>query len=58
MFEIRDPAFHDVVAEDARLDVVANGFHFTEGPIWHPDEHWLVFSDIAGSRQYRWAEDE
>ncbi|NBC95129.1 MAG: SMP-30/gluconolactonase/LRE family protein [Deinococcus-Thermus bacterium] len=35
---------------------VVEGFGFTEGPIWHPTEHWLVFSDIAESRQYRWSE--
>ena len=56
MFDIRDPAFRDVVAEDAHLERVANGFGFTEGPIWHPTEHWLVFSDVAQSRQYRWSE--
>lgn len=44
-----------VIAEGAVLKQVATGFTFTEGPIWHPTEHWLVFSDIAESRQYRWA---
>ena len=58
MFEIRDPSFHDIVAENATIETVADGFTFTEGPIWHPTEHWLVFSDIAESRQYRWSEKE
>jgi len=56
MFEIRDPSFHDIIAESAKMETVADGFTFTEGPIWHPTEHWLVFSDIAESRQYRWSE--
>ena len=55
-FEIRDEAFFDIIDRDAKLDVIAGGFGFTEGPIWHPDEHWLMFSDIIGSRQYRWSE--
>ncbi len=55
-FEVRDPAFHDVIPSDVRLEVLAEGFGFTEGAIWHPDEHWLVFSDIITSVQYRWSE--
>ncbi len=55
-FEIRDPRFYEAITEDAELSVVANGFGFTEGPIWHPTDHWLVFSDIQESRQYRWSE--
>ncbi|MFD0915591.1 SMP-30/gluconolactonase/LRE family protein [Pseudahrensia aquimaris] len=57
-FEIRDPRFHDVIAPEARLEVLAGGFTFTEGPIWHREEQWCVFSDIATSRQYRWSEAE
>ena len=43
-----------VLAPDTELRIVAEGFTFTEGPIWHPGEDWLVFSDIAESIQYRW----
>ena len=57
-FEVRDPAFHDAVSPDARLSVLAEGFTFTEGPIWHPHERWLLFSDIARSQQWRWSERE
>lgn len=55
-FEIRDERFFDVIDADAELEVLADGFIFTEGPIWHPQEHWLVFSDIISSVQYRWSE--
>ena len=56
-FEIRDDIFFEVIDKHAELEVIADGFGFTEGPIWHPDEHWLMFSDIIGSRQYRWSEE-
>ena len=46
-------AIPGVLAEGARLEKLAGGFTFTEGPIWHPSEHWLLFSDIAESRQYK-----
>ena len=46
-------AIPGVLAEGARLEKLAGGFTFTEGPIWHPSENWLLFSDIAESRQYK-----
>lgn len=51
-------AIPGVIAPGARLERVATGFGFTEGPIWHPSGHWLMFSDIAESRQWRWTEAE
>ena len=29
------------------LELVADGFDFTEGPVWHPDGY-LLFSDVPG----------
>ncbi|MEN0040501.1 MAG: SMP-30/gluconolactonase/LRE family protein, partial [Pseudomonadota bacterium] len=55
-FEIRDPRFHDIIAEGAKLEQLATGFTFTEGPIWHERNHHVIFSDIATSTQYRWSE--
>jgi gluconolactonase len=42
-----------VVAPNTPLRRIAAGFAFTEGPIWHPTEGWLLFSDIAESVQWR-----
>lgn len=54
MFEVRDPAFHEAVPPDAAPLPISTGHIFTEGPIWHPGESWLMFSDIAASTQWRW----
>lgn len=51
--EIRHPNFVDIVG-DASLERLATGFGFLEGPVWHPDEKWLVFSDIPKNRMHRW----
>ena len=53
--EIRDPRFLDVVPEDLALETLGEGFAFTEGPIWHPTERHLTFSDIPNSRMHRWS---
>jgi len=38
------------------LECIASGFDFTEGPIWHPKERSLIFSDILGNSIYHWTE--
>ena len=52
--EVRDRRFLDVVGEAGDVERVATGFQFTEGPIWHPRERHLTFSDIAGNQMHRW----
>ena len=51
-----DPAFDSVVPPDARIEKVADGFLFTEGPVWHPDGY-LLFSDPNANTIYRWSPD-
>ena len=34
-------------------ELIAGGFQFTEGPVWHPD-NYLLFSDIPADTIYRW----
>ncbi|MEM9250562.1 MAG: SMP-30/gluconolactonase/LRE family protein [Pseudomonadota bacterium] len=43
---------------DATPKPLVEGFGFTEGPIWHPVEQWLLFSDIARSQQFTWTAQE
>ena len=54
--EIRDRRFLDVVDEGLELEQLAGDFQFTEGPIWHPREKHLTFSDIPANRMFRWSE--
>lgn len=43
-----DPAFRALIDEHAPVRQAGSGFVFTEGPIWHPLEHHLLFSDMPG----------
>ena len=56
--EIRrlDPALDAVVAAGASFEKIADGFLFTEGPVWHPDGY-LLFSDPNANTIYRWSPD-
>ena len=52
VFEKRDPAFDRIIGDNPRLDHLATGFGFTEGPVWRGDH--LLFSDIPNSRIVRY----
>lgn len=49
-----DPMFARVVSPEARLEKLASGFGFTEGPIWVGPEG-CVFSDIPNDAIFRWS---
>jgi gluconolactonase len=44
-----------VLAPDAKVERVAKGFDFTEGPMWFKGALW--FSDLVGNRMYSLSED-
>lgn len=50
------PALEQIVPRQPRIEKVADGFLFTEGPVWHPDGY-LLFSDPNANVIYRWTPD-
>ena len=48
------PGFRQLIDADAPVRRIGSGFEFTEGPIWHPLEHHLLFSDMPGDVRRRW----
>ncbi|MGI9329006.1 MAG: SMP-30/gluconolactonase/LRE family protein [Pseudomonadales bacterium] len=56
--DIRDQRFLQLADERAARQTLADNFGFTEGPIWHPTEQHLIFSDIPESKLYRWSESD
>jgi gluconolactonase len=57
----RDPALDAIVPRSARRERQADGFLFTEGPVWVPrsasTEGFLLFSDPNANTIYRWSPD-
>lgn len=51
-----DPALDVVLPRGARIEKLAEGFTFTEGPVWLPRGE-LLFSDPNENRIYRWTPD-
>jgi gluconolactonase len=55
-FEILAPRFAAKILPNAPLEKLADGFRWTEGPVWFADAEMLVFSDIPNDRTMRWCE--
>jgi gluconolactonase len=53
-----DPRFEVLVPTNARIEKLADGFVFIEGPVWIADEARLVFSDVRDNVIYQWTETE
>ena len=51
-----DPALDALVAPDAKIELLAEGFDWTEGPVWHRAGGYLLFSDIPRNTIHRWKE--
>jgi gluconolactonase len=45
-----------LINKDAKVETVATGFQFTEGPLWVEKEQMLLFSDVPGNIVYKWTE--
>ena len=54
MHEALEPGFHTLIDGHAPVITLASGCDFTEGPIWHPLEQYLLFSDMPGDVRRRW----
>ncbi len=46
-----------LVPKDAQIETLADGFSWSEGPVWERDGGYLLFSDIPNNTVYRWDED-
>ncbi len=56
--ERADPRFDTVVPQDAVLEKLAEGFEWSEGPVWDPSGGYLLFSDIPNNSVMKWSPHE
>jgi gluconolactonase len=53
-----DNRFNELVDEFAPVNQLGTGYIFTEGPIWHPQQKHLLFSDMPGDVRRKWQNGE
>ena len=44
--DVRSERLTQLVDENVEVEQLGTGFTFTEGPVWHPRDEYLLFSDI------------
>jgi len=54
----KDPALDALVSPGTKIEKLAAGFLFTEGPVWVRDGGYLLFSDPNNNLVYRWSEED
>ncbi|MEO6731587.1 MAG: SMP-30/gluconolactonase/LRE family protein [Ferruginibacter sp.] len=56
--EIIDPEAMVILDTSARIEVIASGFKWTEGPLYIREGAYLLFSDIPDNKICKWKEGE
>jgi len=46
----------DIIDSNSAIEVIAEGFKWSEGPVYITDGDYLLFSDVPANRIYRWKE--
>ena len=53
-----DPALDKLLAPDAKIEILAEGYEWSEGPIWVKNGGFLLFSDVLKNTVHRWKQGE
>ncbi|HEV3386278.1 MAG TPA: SMP-30/gluconolactonase/LRE family protein, partial [Gemmata sp.] len=53
--ERKDPKFDALIPKEAKIEVLAGGFLWAEGPVWDKKKGALFFTDIPNNRVMRWS---
>ena len=54
--EVRDDRFRALIPENSKLEILASGFEWSEGPVWWKEKNGLLFSDIPRNTVFLWTE--
>jgi gluconolactonase len=53
-----DPALEAIIPAGAQLEILGEGYEWSEGPVWVESRQFLLFSDIPPNKVYKWSEEE
>jgi gluconolactonase len=56
--QILDAKLLTVLDSNARIEKLATGFKWSEGPLWIKDGNYLLFSDIPPNKIMKWSEEK
>lgn len=53
-----DPELDAILSADAKVEVIGNGFDWSEGPVFVDQYQMLLFSDVPRNTVYKWTEEK
>src|ERR1700741_4340006 len=53
-----DPSLDSIIDKDAKIEIIAEGHEWTEGPVWVESEKMLLYSDIPPNKIFKWTEEK
>jgi len=48
------PELDALIAPDAKIELLATGYEWSEGPVWDRQSHALLYSDVPENKIYKW----
>ena len=54
--EFIDDALTSLINKDAKVEIITEGFDWSEGPLWVEQHQMLLFSDVPKNIVYKWTE--
>jgi gluconolactonase len=51
-----DPALDNIISANAKPEIIAEGFEWSEGPLWVEKHNMLLFSDVPMNTIFKWSE--
>lgn len=53
-----DPSFNELVSENATMQIISEGYEWSEGTIWVDADKMLLFSDVPKNTVYKWSQEK
>jgi gluconolactonase len=53
-----DPSLDEIILPGAVVEMIAEGFEWSEGPLWVENQKMLLFTDVPKNTIYKWTEEK
>jgi gluconolactonase len=51
-----EPSLDEIIQKDAKIEIISQGYDWSEGPLWVEQHNMLLFSDIPKNIIHKWTE--
>lgn len=53
-----DSAINELIPVGAKIEILASGFEWSEGPLWLESQNALIFTDVPMNKVWKWTEQD